>query len=74
MEEIKLYIISEDEKEKDQVNYLNDNSIDHKNKVNIAEVKEEYSEWLKSLVRFMSSCNYRKVLMDINKREKDFKE
>ena len=73
MEEIKLYIISEDEKEKDQVNYLNDNSIDNKNKVNIDEIKEEYSEWLKSLVRFMSSCNYRKVLMDINKREKDFK-
>ena len=73
MDEIKLYIISDNEKENDQVNYLNDHSIDKPNNININEIKEEYYLWLQSLVRFMGSCNYRKVLKDIQKREEGFK-
>ena len=73
MEEIKLYIISDNEKENDQVNYLNDHSIDKSNNLNINEIKEEYYLWLQSLLRFMGSCNYRKVLKDIQKREEGFK-
>ena len=73
MEEIKLYIISDNEKENDQVNYLNENSIDNENELDINDIKEEYYLWLQSLIRFMRSCNYRKVLKDIHKREAGFK-
>ena len=73
MDEIKLYIISDNEKENDQVNYLNDHSIDKPNNLNINEIKEEYYLWLQSLLRFMGSCNYRKALKDIQKREEGFK-
>ena len=72
MEEIKLYIISDEEREIDSVNYLNSNS-NNKYTIDIEMIKEEYKEWIQTLIIFMNSCNYRKVLSDIEKRKHKFK-
>ena len=48
MEEIKLYIISDAEKE-DQVNYQISSENDNKNKIDINIIKEDYKEWIKEL-------------------------
>ena len=72
MEEIKLYIITDEDQEKDSVNYLNSNS-NNKHTIDIETIKEEYKEWIRSLIIFMNSCNYRKVIGDIEKRKHKFK-
>ena len=69
MEEIKLYIISDE----DQVNYDLNKSTENKNIIDIVKIKEEYKEWIKNLIIFMNSCLYRKVLSEIEKRKEEFK-
>ena len=72
MEEIKLYIISDAEKE-DQVNYQISSENDNKNKIDINIIKEDYKEWIKDLIILMNSCSYRRVLGEIEKRKHLFK-
>ena len=72
MEEIKLYIISDAEKE-DQVNYQLSSENDNKNKIDINIIKEDYKEWIKDLIILMNSCSYRRVLGEIEKRKHLFK-
>ncbi len=72
MEEIKLYIISDAEKE-DQVNYQISSENDNKNKKDISIIKEDYKEWIKDLIILMNSCSYRRVLGEIEKRKHLFK-
>ena len=72
MEEIKLTIISDEEKE-DQVNYDLNKSVENKNIIDDEVIKEEYNDWIKNLIIFMNSCNYRKVLKEIEKRKNLFK-
>lgn len=72
MEEIKLYIISDAEKE-DQVNYQLSSENDNKNKKDINIIKEDYKEWIKDLIILMNSCSYRRVLGEIEKRKHLFK-
>ena len=73
MEEIELSIISNEEKE-DTINYKykgikNDND----NERGINKIKKKYKEWIKDLIIFMNTCNYRKVLKEIEKRKEIFK-
>ena len=72
MEEIKLYIISDAEKE-DQVNYQISSENDNKNIIDINIIKEDYKEWIKDLIILMNSCSYRRVLGEIEKRKHLFK-
>ena len=72
MEEIKLYIISDTDKE-DHVNYQINSENDNNNIIDIDTIKEEYKEWIRDLIILMNSCNYRKVLGEIEKRKHLFK-
>ena len=71
MEEIKLTIISEEEKD-DIVNYQCKGNLDKNKNIDINEIKTEYQEWIENLIIFMHSCNYRKVLKEIEKKKEMF--
>ena len=71
MEEIKLTIISEEEKD-DIVNYQYKGNLDKNKNIDINEIRTEYQEWIENLIIFMHSCNYRKVLKEIEKKKEMF--
>ena len=76
MDEIKLYIISNNENNtsnnKRYINTTDDNNIVESK--TIEEIKGDYKIWLTDLIRLMYSCSYRKVISEIEERKDIFKE
>ena len=70
MEEIKLSIISDEDKDED----IFISNISNKNNIfDIDEIKEEYKDWIKTLIIWMNQCTYRKVINEIEKRKERYK-
>ena len=74
MDEIKLYIISNEDNDDNSKN-KKELSIDidsEEDDIKPIDINEEYKLWLQNLIIFMNSCSYRKVLKEIENNKNKF--
>ena len=70
MEEIKLYIISDEENSEDNINDVNNSK--KISQTEYDEIKDEFKLWIQTIIIYMNSCNYRKALQEIESKKGRF--